>query len=91
MTYKAINTDLKKLQDAIARRQRWCDEEAQKQELEMARMYEQDANDLTNILNVIKAGDFKFAWTIIDYLDTAVRDDIPPRLYNFIAKENGHR
>lgn len=90
MIYKAINTDLKKLQTAIARRQRWCDEEVQNQNPDMARMYKQDLKDLTNILNLIETGKPKLACNIIDYLDTAVRDDIPPRLYNFIAKQNGY-
>ena len=38
----------------------------------------------------LRDGDFESAWNIIDWVDTAVRDDVPARLYNFIAKENGY-
>lgn len=88
-TYKAMNTDVKKLQDRIATRQRWCDAEIKKQDLDMARMYEKDVKDLTDILNFINAGDYESAWSIIEWVDTAVREEIPVRLYNFIAAENG--
>lgn len=90
-TYKAIKTDLKKLGNNIAKRQKWCEEEADKQNFDMARMYGKDVQDLTYILNTINNGDYKSAWSIIYRVDTAVRDDVPTRLYNFIAKENGHR
>jgi hypothetical protein len=89
-TYKAIKTDLKKLENNIAKRQRWCEQEAQKQNLDTARMYEKDVKDLTDILNTINDGDYEMAWSIIYWVDTAVRDDVPTRLYNFIAKENGY-
>ena len=90
MTYKAIKADIKKLTARIAQRQKWCNEASGKQDLEMARMYEDDVKDLTDILNFINDGDFKMAWRVICRVDTAVRDDIPARLYNFIAKENGY-
>ena len=89
-TYKAIKTDIKKLEAKIARRQKWCNQEAEKQNLDMARMYEKDVKDLTDILNFINNSDFESAWDIIEWVDTAVRDDLPARLYNFIAKENGY-
>ena len=88
--YKAIKTNLKKLEANIARRQKWCNEEAEKQNFDMARMYEKDVKDLTDILNYIHDGDYESAWNSIYWVDTAVRDDIPVRLYNFIAKENGY-
>ena len=89
-TYKAMKTDLKKLENNIAKRQKWCNEEAEKQNLDMARMYEKDVKDLTDILNAINNGDYESAWNSIYWVDTAVRDDVPTRLYNFIAKENGY-
>lgn len=89
-TYKAIKTDLKKLGNNIAKRQKWCEEETEKKNLDMARMYEKDVKDLTDILNAINNGDYKSAWSIIFWIDTAVRDGVPTRLYNFIAKENGY-
>lgn len=90
MTYKTIKTDIAKLTARIVQRQEWCNEAANKQDLEMARMYENDVKDLTDILNFINDGDFKIAWRVICRVDTAVRDEIPARLYNFIAKENGY-
>ncbi len=88
--YKAIKTDIQKLQVRIAKRQRWCNQETKKRNLEMARMYEKDARDLTDVLNFINDGDFESAWSIIEWVDTAVREELPTRLYNFIAKENGY-
>ena len=61
-----------------------------KGDLEMAQMYEKDVKDLTDILNYIESGDYESAWDIIYWVDTAVREDVPARLYNFIAKENGY-
>ena len=89
-TYKAMKTDLKKLQERIARRQKWCEQEVKKQDFEMAQMHEKDVKDLTDILNFINDGNFESAWSIIEWVDTATRDDLPARLYNFIAKENGY-
>jgi len=90
MTYKAMTIDLKKLQKRIAVCQRRRDAETKKGDLEMARMYEADAEDLTCILNDLNAGNYQTAWSGIERLETAVREEIPPRLYNFIANENGY-
>lgn len=89
-TYKALKTDLKKLETRIAKRQRYCEEAAAQNDLDMAQMYEKDVKDLTDILNFINAGDYESAWGIIEWVDTAVRDDLPARLYNFIANKNGY-
>lgn len=89
-TYRAMKTDLKKLQINIAKRQRYCEQAMTKGDLEMAQMYEKDVKDLTDILNFINSGDYESAWDIIEWVDTTVREDIPARLYNFIAKENGY-
>ena len=89
-TYKALKTDIKKLEANIAKRQKWCNQETQKQNLDMARMYEKDVKDLTDIVNFINNGDYESAWGIIKWVDTAVREELPARLYNFIAKENGY-
>lgn len=89
-TYKAIKTDLKKLENNIAKRQRYCEEAISKNDLDMAQMYEKDVKDLTDVLNTINENDFESAWNIIYWVDTAVRDDVPTRLYHFLAKENGY-
>ena len=57
-TYKALKTDLKKLETRIAKRQRYCEEAAAQNDLDMAQMYEKDVKDLTDILNFINAGDY---------------------------------
>ena len=87
--YHAIKTDIKKLENRIAKRQQGCNQESKKRNLDMARMYEKDVKDLTGILSFINDGDFKSAWSIIEWVDTVVREEIPVRLYNFIAKEIG--
>jgi hypothetical protein len=88
-TYNAMKTDIKKLQTRIAARQRWCEAEIKKHDIEMARMYEKDVKDLTDILDLIVSGNYHSAWSTIYWVDTAVREEIPVRLYNFIAAENG--
>ena len=89
-TYKEMETDIKKLEENIAYCQQNCDQEAGMKNMDMARMYEKDVKDLTDILNCTNEGDFKLAWSVIDSVDTAVREEIPTRLYNFIAKKNGY-
>jgi hypothetical protein len=84
-----MNTDIKKLQARIADRQERAEQETERRSLDMARMYEKDVKDLTDVLNFINAGDYESAWSIIDWLDTVVREEIPVRLYNFIAREIG--
>ena len=89
-TYKALKTDLTKLETNIAGRQKRCQQSMIKNDLLMAQMYERDVKDLTDILNFTTEGDFESAWRIIEWVDTVVRDELPARLYNFIAKENGY-
>ena len=88
-TYKAMKKDIQKLQVRIADRQERAEQEYKRKSLDMARMYEKDVKDLTDVLNLINDGDYEEAWSIIDWLDTVVREEIPTRLYNFIAKEIG--
>jgi hypothetical protein len=88
-TYKAMNTDIAKLRSRIADRQERARQEAARGDREMARMYQKDVTDLTDALNFIVAGDYESAWSIIDWIDTVVREEVPVRLYNFIAKEIG--
>jgi hypothetical protein len=85
-----LKTDLKKLQARIAIRQKWCDEETARGDKGAAKMFEKDVKDLTAILKMVTLGKYDLAWDVIDWLDTAVLDEIPARLYNFLAKENGY-
>jgi hypothetical protein len=52
---------------------------------ELAEVYKQDVLDLERILNAVKARQFRNAAMMAYDLDTAVRDEIPCRLYNFIG------
>lgn len=88
-TYKTMKTDIEKLQARIADRQKRSEQETKRRSLDMARMYEKDVKDLTDILNCINDGDYESAWSIIEWVDTVVREELPARLYNFIAKEIG--
>ena len=88
-TYKTMNTDIEKLKNRIADRKQRARLEHKRGSLEMAGMYEKDVEDLTDILSFIQAGDYESAWSTIYWVDTAVREEIPVRLYNFIAAENG--
>ena len=88
-TYKTMKTDIEKLQVRIADRQKRSEQETKRRSLDMARMYEKDVKDLTDILNFINDGDYESAWSIIEWVDTVVREELPARLYNFIAKEIG--
>ena len=88
-TYKAMTTDIEKLKERIADRQERAEQETKRRSLDMARMYEKDVKDLTDVLNFIQAGDYESAWSIIDWIDTVVREEVPVRLYNFIANEIG--
>ena len=87
-TYKAMKTDLEKLQARIADRQERSQQEYKRRSLDMARMYEKDVKDLTDILNFINDGDYESAWSIIEWVDTVVREEIPVRLYNFSHHES---
>jgi hypothetical protein len=88
-TYTAMKTDLKKLEGRIAQRQKWCDEETARGDKGSAKMFEKDVKDLTTILKMITLGEYDLARDVIEWLDTAVRDEIPVRLYNFIARKDG--
>ena len=89
-TYKNLSLDKKRFIIAIANWQDKCDKAAIKDDMELAAQYEQDIKDLTDVFNAIESEDFETAFDLAEALDTLVRDQIPIRLYNFLAKENGY-
>lgn len=59
--------------------------EAQRQEeADMMAMYAGDARDMFAIARMIKDGDLKAAYNKACYMDTAARDEIPPKVYRFL-------
>ncbi len=89
-TYKNFSLDKKRFIIAIANWQGECDKAAGQGDMEMAAQYEEDVKDLTDVFNAIEFEDFETAFDLAEALDTLVRDQIPVRLYNFLAKENGY-
>lgn len=87
--YKGLKNDVKKLNDKIARIQKNVDKAAKAGDMDEARFLEGDVKDLTSISNWIEENqDWSVIWSLIYDLDTAVRDEIPARLYNYAAKVN---
>ncbi len=56
----------------------------------MARWYEEDVKAMTDILNELNNNDFQYAFDLMYESDTAIRDQIPARLYNYLAKINDY-
>jgi ribosomal protein L32E len=53
-------------------------------EEDMLRMYREDLKDLKKIRTLIKNRKFKEAWKKARGLDTAVREEIPDNVYEFL-------
>lgn len=88
--YKYFSLDKKRFIIAVANWQGKCDKAASQGDMELAAQHEQDVKDLTEVFNAIEAEDFEVAFDLAEALDTLIREQIPTRLYNFIAKENGY-
>lgn len=86
MKNKILKHDLKRFEAAIARWQAYCDQAAQEGDLEMARQYEQDVKDLTDIYNFIQEGKYEWVFDLAWELDTLVADQIPRRLVKTIER-----
>jgi len=50
------------------------------------KMFEDDVKDLKKGLDLMKKKDYKGAIKFLDNLDTAVRDEIPTSVWNFLNK-----
>ena len=87
MTIKEFRTDIKRFRQAI---QKWAASAETTDDKELAKQYHRDAKDLLAVMARIECGNMYSAMQLIKQLDTLVRDQIPKRLYNFIAKANGY-
>jgi len=86
MKTKTFKHDLKRFSKAIARWQRFCDKAAREGDLELARQYEQDVKDLTDIYNLIVEGKYGLVFDLAWELDTLVQDQIPRRLVKTLER-----
>ena len=85
-TSKTFKHDLNRFTKAIARWQGLCDKAAREGDLEMARQYEQDVKDLTDIYNLIVEGKYEWVFDLAWELDTLVQDQIPRRLVKTLER-----
>ena len=88
MTTNAIQRDLEKLDQAIARSRRMAAFHDGDDDY-LAEAYAQDAADLQAVRDAVARGELAEAGRLAYDLDTYVRDEIPPRLFNLIMKANG--
>ena len=87
--YNTFKTDLNRFLIAIVDWQKQGQEAAAEGDRAAAKRYAQDVEDLTDIFNALRSGDYQAAFDKAWELDTLVRDQIPNRLYNYIAKAAG--
>ena len=85
MTSKAIQRDLERLDEEIARSRRMSAFHEGDDDY-LAEAYSTDAEDLQAGRDAIAAGDLAEAGRIAYGLDTYVRDEIPKRLFNTTMK-----
>jgi len=83
---KTFKHDLKRFSEAIARWQSLCDKAAREGDLELARQYEQDVKDLTDIYNLVVEGGYERVFDLAWELDTLVQDQIPRRLVKTLER-----
>lgn len=57
------------------------------EEASMMAMYAGDARDMFAIARMIKEGNFVAAYKKACYMDTAARDEIPDKVYEFLEDE----
>ena len=87
--YKGLKNDVTKLNNKIARIQKRANKAAAAGDMDQARFLEGDVKSLTSISDWIEEGqDWEVIWSLMCDVDTAVRDEIPARLYNYAAKVN---
>ena len=88
MTGKALQRDLERLDDEIARSRRMAAFHEGDDDY-LAEAYEHDAEDLQAVRDAAARGDMAEAGRLAYHLDTYVRDEIPKRLFNAIMKAAG--
>jgi len=88
MPRKAIQRDLERLDEEIARSRRMAAFHDGDDDY-LAEAYERDAEDLQAVRDAAAQDDLAEAGRIAHGLDTYVRDEIPKRLFNAIMKAAG--
>ena len=83
MQEQFIKRDLARLGDAVVKNRKKA---AKEKDAGMQKQYTKDAADLLKIGAKVAEGNYRKAARLIYNLDTIVRDQIPPRLYNEIMK-----
>ena len=86
-TYPNFTHDLERFENMIAS---WQNKGKREKDAELAEMFATDSRDLNTVLKHIRKHNFRAAWNKLQILDTLACDQVPCRLYNFIAKENGY-
>lgn len=81
--------DMAKFDKTIKSHEKYANEVAAKGDKDSAKTFHQDVEDLKGIKEAVKEGDFKYAARLMDSLDSAVRDMIPPRMYSKVQKAAG--
>ena len=79
-----LRQDLRRFAQSIARWQRAGERAAKSEDPDLAKTYRKDVEDLRSILAAVREGDLAHAARLSDLVDTLVRDQIPPRLFNAI-------
>ncbi|NLW83079.1 MAG: hypothetical protein GXY41_01535 [Phycisphaerae bacterium] len=89
--YNTFKTDLNRFLIAIVDWQKQGQDAADKADVDTANRYDEDVKDLTDIFNALQSGHYRAACELVWQLDTIVKDQIPKRLYNYIATAAGCR
>jgi uncharacterized protein YprB with RNaseH-like and TPR domain len=84
---KALAKELAKaIEEYDARTTKWIKDETDPEEKkDSEKLYKADIKKLRSILEHFNAGNFEKAFDVADNLDTAVRDEIPVKVYNYMA------
>lgn len=82
-----LQHDLQRFQTSI---DHWYQFTSKLEEPEAMDWARQDRRDLQAVYRAVKTSQYRTAFNRAERLDTLVRDQIPNRLYNFLAKTNGY-
>ena len=87
MKAQQIKADLKVFARQI---DRWCSEISTINDPDSQKWAQRDRRDLMAVHEAVEKCQYKRAFDLACDLDTAVRDQIPNRLYNFLFDYNGN-
>ena len=84
--YPHFSRDMKRFKQNITQWGRLGEEASQRGDAVQAQAHAQDVANLTAVFDRTNEGNYEGALDLIEGLETPVRDQIPERLYNFIAR-----